>query len=455
MRRQRDIIQLAHVLLGLCERQAEASAPDAQATMGEQLRTMAGKIAGHFPDRTKVEQALVQLGAVQNSDVYSGLRATMDPANDIRTVRKHQRAALKKLSALAPALLDATAPVWKCVGLTTINRALVPHLITLASSPDEPQLGATADKLLRFIADVFPEMLKSSSSELFDVSELRGSDVRLAEERLALMVKFAKAVPRAVPGSTDLQELLAGLVRTGTLRQAKYAAFLLTQMEGSGALCGVLAGDMVDNLDNALLERRAPSFAALARFAQYAPLAFAIYADRVSQFLVQTVLMGTPPPPPADGVADDKVMADGKENAAPEWVERESLDDAGLTKVYAVKILTNWLVGTDRHALTRDGVQTVLGVLRALVRNGGEIQPGTHSGSAHRPHVLLAAAACMVKLARLPHLERLLSQQDALSLALVAQDTCYEVRARFLLRKLVPALVAGRIHVRFVPTLFL
>ncbi|KAJ1932524.1 Sister chromatid cohesion protein pds5, partial [Linderina pennispora] len=251
MRRQRDIIRLTEVFLGLCERQAEATTAEAQSALGEQLRVVAGKMAGHFPDRAKLEQALVQLGGLQNSEVYTGLRATMDANNDIKTVRRYQKSALKTLSGLAPALLDATATVWKCVGLTTINRALVPHLITFASGGAHTPLSSTADKLLRFVADVFPEMLQCSSADLFDANELQGDQV-LVEERLALMVKFAKALPRAVPAGERQQEQLAGLVRTGSLRQAKYAAFLLTQMEGSAALCSVLVGDMVDNLDNTL-----------------------------------------------------------------------------------------------------------------------------------------------------------------------------------------------------------
>ncbi|KAJ2444457.1 Sister chromatid cohesion protein pds5, partial [Coemansia sp. RSA 2337] len=186
--------------------------------------------------------------------------------------------------------------------------------------------------------------------------------------------------------------------------------------------------------------RRAPSFAALARFAQYAPNAFSTYSDRVSQFLVQSVLLAAP----VDGSADE----------TEDWVSREALGEVGMTKVYATKILTSWLLGLERQALTRDGVQLVLGTLRQLVRNGGAMQEG---GSVHeRQHLLLTAAGCMLKLAAAgPHFEKALNTVDMLSLGLVVQNPCYEVRSGFLLNKLLPALVAQRIHVRYIPAVFL
>ncbi|KAJ1816937.1 Sister chromatid cohesion protein pds5, partial [Coemansia sp. RSA 2675] len=432
MRRQQDVIRLTDVFLALCEKQGDGMAADQGAE--QQLRLLAAKIAACFPDKAKVETALMQLAGLHDAEVYGGLRQTMDPRNDIKAVRKHQKSSLKRLSSLAPSLLDTTAPLWKCVGLTTINRALVPFLIEHVSRGGK--FVAAAEVLITYITGVFPEMVRSSSAELFDVAALQAADAVAVEERLALMVKFAKAVPRSVPRSSGLEDRLAAFVRSGSLRQAKYAAYLVTQMDGAQSLCAALTGDAVDGLDNRHAELRAPSFAALSRFAQYAPQAFSTYADRVSRFLVQSVLL-----------AGDAAGGD-------EWVAREALGDAGVAKVYAVKILAAWLLGLERQALTRDGVQLVLGTLRQLVRNGGAMQDG--ASACERQHLLLTAAACMLKLAAAgAHFEKALNTVDVLSLGLVVQSPCYEVRAAFLLGKLVPALVAQRIHVRYLPAVFL
>ncbi|KAJ2889224.1 Sister chromatid cohesion protein pds5, partial [Coemansia aciculifera] len=287
-------------------------------------------------------------------------------------------------------------------------------------------------------------MLRSSSAELFDVAALQVADVVATEERLVLMVKFAKAIPNSVPRSVELENQLATFVRSGTLRQAKYSAYLVTQMDGAQALCAALTGDVVDNLDNRHLERRAPSFAALSRFAQYAPNAFSTYSGRVSQFLIQSVLLA--------GHAEK--AEEETETETDDWVSRDMLGEEGVSRVYAVKILTGWLLGLERQSLTRDGVQLVLGTLRQLVRNGGAMQAGV--GSAHeRQHLLLTAAGCMLKLAGLAHFEKMLSASDGLSLGLVVQNPCFEVRSAFLLGKLLPALVSQRIHVRYIPSVFL
>ncbi|KAJ2841646.1 Sister chromatid cohesion protein pds5, partial [Coemansia brasiliensis] len=307
-----------------------------------------------------MEAALAQLAALQDAEVFRGLRQTMDANSDIKTVRKCQKGALKRLSSLAPNLLDTTAPLWKCVGLTTINRVLIPYLIEHASTGSQVgQFHRAADKLLAFIADVFPEMLELSKDSLFDVDELNSREPSAIEERLGLMVRFAKAVSNSVPQSTALENRLAALVRSGTVVQAKRAAFLLTQMPGAASLCAALTGDVVDILDNTHLTQRAPAFAALSRFALHAPSGFSTYADRVSQFLVQTIL-----------VNGDMDYTGGDAD----WISRSSLDDTGLMQVYSVKILAHWLIGMDHKSLNRGVVQLVMGTLRQLVRNGGAMQ---------------------------------------------------------------------------------
>ncbi|PIA19572.1 hypothetical protein COEREDRAFT_12926 [Coemansia reversa NRRL 1564] len=442
MRRQQEIIRLTDVFLRLCEGQNGSDGGSEDGTE-QRLRQLIIKISARFPEKIKMENALSQLASLRDAEICKGLRATMDPKNDIKAVRKWQKSSLKRLSSLAPNLLDTTAPLWKCVGLTTINRVLVPFLIEHASATNpvavihaEPQFHNAADTLLTYIADVFPEMLRLCSDELFVVSELRSKNVVATEERLALMVRFAKAIPKAVPSTEDLQDQLAEFVRTGNLRQAKYAAFLITQIPGAAELCAALTRDVVDNLDNIHVERRAPSVAALARFAQYAPTAYATYADRVSQILAQGML------------AYDQAGTDTEGDF--EWQPRENLDDAELARIYSVKVLSNWLVGAERP--TREAVQTVVGTLRRLVRSGGSRD---RSRTAVDQHLLLVAASGMLKIAARPQLDRLLSSADVQSLAMVVQDSCYEVRSTFLQKKLIPLLVLRRIHARFIPLLFL
>ncbi|KAJ2843722.1 Sister chromatid cohesion protein pds5, partial [Coemansia erecta] len=458
MRRQRDAIRITDMYLELCEKQCSSTTDEPGGTLDQQIRLLIVKISMLFPDKSKVENALTQLAGLHDADVYKGLRQTMDPNNDVKSVRKHQKSSLKRLSSLAPSLLEITAPIWKCVGLTTINRGLVPHLIEYMSSGFSSSSGAAqnasaAETILSYITNVFPEMLSSSSDALFDTTELQMDDVVTTEERLALMVHYAKAIPKSVPKSADLESQLESFVRTGSLRQAKYSAYLLTQMEGTEALCSLLTGDVVDNLDNRHLERRSPSFAALSRFARYAPTAFSMYGERVSQYLVQSVLLDPLSEIDMDDEPKDDEGMDTSDDS--EWVSRGSLDENGLVKVYAVKILTNWLVGMERQLLTRDNVQTVLGTLRQLVRNSGEMQQDRKTRAVHRNHLLLTAGSCMLKLASFAHFEKMLNTADMLALSMLVQASCYEVRSAFLLKKLVPALVARRIHVRYIPAIFL
>ncbi|KAJ1842476.1 Sister chromatid cohesion protein pds5, partial [Coemansia sp. RSA 2703] len=246
MQRQHEIIKLTDAFLTLCEAQGqEGATADAEGANDMMLRKLTVDISARFPEKAKMESALTQMAGLRDSEVYKGLRATMNAENDIKAVRKYQKSALKKLASLAPNILDTTAPLWKCVGLTTINRVLVPFLIQYVSSSsssslalgrsmDESQtdLGGTSGLLLEYITRVFPEMLQSYKIELFDVAELRSDAVVAVEDRLALLVKFAKAIPGGVPRSDELENQLASFVRSGvSVRQAKYAAYLITQIE--------------------------------------------------------------------------------------------------------------------------------------------------------------------------------------------------------------------------------
>ncbi|KAJ2381695.1 Sister chromatid cohesion protein pds5, partial [Coemansia sp. RSA 2559] len=202
MRRQRDAIRITDMYLELCEKQCSSTTDEPGGTLDQQIRLLIVKISMLFPDKSKVENALTQLAGLHDADVYKGLRQTMDPNNDVKSVRKHQKSSLKRLSSLAPSLLEITAPIWKCVGLTTINRGLVPHLIEYMSSGFSSSSGAAqnasaAETILSYITNVFPEMLSSSSDALFDTTELQMDDVVTTEERLALMVHYAKAIPKS------------------------------------------------------------------------------------------------------------------------------------------------------------------------------------------------------------------------------------------------------------------
>ncbi|KAJ1902487.1 Sister chromatid cohesion protein pds5, partial [Coemansia sp. IMI 209127] len=142
MRRQRDAIRFTDMYLELCEKQCSGATDESGGALDQQIRLLIVKISMLFPDKSKVENALTQLAGLHDADVYKGLRQTMDPNNDVKSVRKHQKSSLKRLSSLAPSLLEITAPIWKCVGLTTINRGLVPHLIEYMSSGFSSSSGA-------------------------------------------------------------------------------------------------------------------------------------------------------------------------------------------------------------------------------------------------------------------------------------------------------------------------
>ncbi|KAI8325971.1 hypothetical protein GQ54DRAFT_295114 [Martensiomyces pterosporus] len=454
MQRQRALIYLTDHYLAQCEElDSSESGPEAR------IRGVAKKISDYFPDSTKMESALMQLALLRCNEAYKGLRETMSPSNDFKAVRKHQRTSLRKISTLAPNILDPTAPLWKAVGLTTFNRALTPFLIecassdasgysAAASSADPARFKAAAELLIGYIADAYPGLISESSLQALDVGALSTGDALDIDERLDLISKLAKSAPDALPRSAELQDRLVEFVRSGTLRQAMVSAYILTQMAGARAVLATLASELVSNLEDQSSGRRLPSLAALSKLVLHASDAFAPCDARAVPALLKIVQERLP------GNDAGSKSAEGEHDEA-EWAPLDSLGDACLTRIYAITTIANWVVTVKRDSSSLRSIPYAVAVLRRLVENRGNVYPDENARPRNRNHILLTAGACMLKLVELPHLERLIGAKDSLSLSLLVQDPCYEVRSKFLLEELIPALVSGSVSARYIATVFL
>ncbi|KAJ1965266.1 Sister chromatid cohesion protein pds5 [Dipsacomyces acuminosporus] len=456
--RQRSLVELTTMYLSLCER-SSSTEPSSDLA----IRPVIARIVENFPDKAKMESALVQLSQLGCSDVYSGLRETMNTANDFKAVRRHQKNSLRKISTVAPNILDPTAPLWKAVGLTAFNCSLTPFLVEYASSgagrrtsaaasPADPtRLKAAANVLVGYLTDTFPSLLKVENPfEVFTADMLSSGDAQAVEERLDLLAKFVKSNPASVVMNADVLKALLKIVRKGTLKQGSTATYILTHMPGAMDSCMPLITEMANDLAANTAKPKLQYVAALSNFLVCHPSSPSVDTD-LDTILRPMIDIATDRNTAGDGASKDR----GDSQDESEWVPYSQLGEAGLTKVYAIIAISSWLRRIPQEKVSKGSVGEVLSILRTLIENRGTVRSDLFVDPADRNHILLTAARCCLELAEAPHLDRYISHSHLLSLLLVVQDPCYEVRSAFLLKHLIPLLVAGRIHPQYLPAIFL
>ncbi|KAJ1679500.1 Sister chromatid cohesion protein pds5, partial [Spiromyces aspiralis] len=366
---------------------------------------------------------------------------------------------LKRLQAVGPSLVEPIALVLKSVSLTTLNKSIVPPLISMIGNQGKlapveldsaprvlisRDMVRTAQRIIEIIGKLHPKMFLNHISELF--TQFTSLDYETepckVQEQLRVVVDFAKTFSKHIPSDKYLEKMLTNIVMGGDVECAKRAATVLSAMPDATAQCESVVKELFE-MAQERPERLAAALAALSKFAQYAPKAFSAASADIVNYVVKNVLMSNA----------GEVKPESESVAA--WVDRYSLSQMGLAKVYAVKLLTNRLFGLHVNDWSKSITVPVLNLLRTLVRDSGELLPEKDTNHINRNHLRLTGASCLLKLARSIVFERMITIEDFRHLALVAQDPCYQVRDAFLTKKLIPALASMRVHARYISTLFL
>ena len=157
---------------------------------------------------------------------------------------------------------------------------------------------------------------------------------------------------------------------------------------------------------------------AIGQIAKLQPMQFATYYKQVIRdFVVKELLV----------IDRSKgLYKDGD----PEWCEDSSVSFETQAKVLGIKVLVLWLLGIDRNH--KKLAVPVFRLLDTVLAHDGDLQGQDNISASDRSRLRLSAANGILRLARNPLLVDIISVQQFQRLALVAQDTCKEVRERFI-----------------------
>jgi sister-chromatid-cohesion protein PDS5 len=398
-----------------------------------------------LPEPTKAKLNLQKFAELHDRRCYQLIRFCFNPQSDYRTVVKALKEIKKRIKESSHAgVLDSLTPLLYRVSQLIYNKSHVAPIVEF-SRTDELSLGSTAHEVLKEMSvsnpAVFKANVKSLSDLLQEQSPNAGSpDSTGVVDTLKACAAFAKSYPKDMPQDRRLLQALVSYALTGSPPAAsKHAVTILMYSANRKEL---YASDLIKRCIKDFTFGEAHFLAKLACLGQLVLLAPGPSGDEISAIkdIVLDIL----------GEVRIKSLVDDAADGA--WCEDCKMDDEIKAKLLALKILVNRL----RSQVELDDSErlSVMKTLMQTILRKGELPTTKESPASHRSRLRLTAAIHLLKLATMKQYDDLLTPTDFIHLAMVAQDTCLQVRQGFI-NKLKKYLALNKLANRFYTIIFL
>lgn len=185
-------------------------------------------------------------------------------------------------------------------------------------------------------------------------------------------------------------------------------------------------------------DRLPSTISALNQLALHMPYVFELSRDVVSAFIVKNVLLSAPE---EDNESEEDV----------DWVDYKDLSPFVQSKVLGVKLLINRIIPLAKEGdeSYRDGAKSVFKLLWKILDMDGELLANGTSNAVCRAHLRNTAARGLLKLAKADRaFDDMITPLDFQKLALVIQDSCYQVRESFA-NRLIKYIQLGGLSTRY------
>ncbi|KAJ7057785.1 armadillo-type protein [Mycena amicta] len=374
-------------------------------------------IGASCPEPHKAVEDLTAFAKLNEQRLYKLLKTCTDLQTDLKGLVKATNELTKRIDTLSAAIAPTMNFVVRKASLTTLNQSSIPTLIKRLQKSNHAT-EENAFKLLTFVAKHLPTLFKSHVGELIKgiADEKHPRLVEIALQALASLVR--RDDDKAVAVDKRAFERIQRLATGGTFRQAKFAARFLAFAKRP-SLCIEVVETIADSLGQTTPDVLVAHVAVLAQFARYAPDAFEHKSDVLMSFLIKDLLMVPTHP------LDDEMDMDE------EWADETEISDNLRAKILAIKVCRNRSLA---HAASQNAVDIstpVLKLLATLLHNGGSILPDSGEDKKVMSRMRLQAAISLLHLSTVTDYAKEIVKRF-LKLALVVQDSCYDVRIAFL-----------------------
>ncbi|KAJ7695426.1 cohesin-associated protein Pds5 [Mycena rosella] len=381
------------------------------------LSTVIKYISGGHPEPHKASEDLYAFAKLNEQRLYKLLKTCMDLQTDLKGLVKATNEFVKRMDTVSSSIAPTMNFILRQASLRIVNQSSVPTLLKRLQKANH--LAAdNAAKLLRFVSKHIPALYKSHVGELVKgvADEKHPQVVEVSLQALAAVVRWDEKV---VPTDKRTLERIRRLAVEGTFRQAKFAARFLAFSRQKATVCTEVVEVICEALGTTSPELLVAHVAVLAQFARFTPDAFEHKSDVLTAFLLKELLMV--PTHPLDDAMDTEE----------EWADESEVSDNLRAKILALKVCRNRSLA---HASSENALEIatpVLKMLATLLEHGGSFIAESGEDPKVMSRMRLQAAVSLLHLSTVPAYAIAIAPRF-LKLAIVVQDTCFDVRMTFL-----------------------
>ncbi|KAJ7135989.1 cohesin-associated protein Pds5 [Mycena epipterygia] len=378
-------------------------------------------ISALYPEPLKASEDLYAFAKLNEQRLYKLLKICINVQTDLKGLVKAQNEFVKRMDTVSSSISPTMNFLARQASLRILNQSSIPTLIKRLQ-----KLGHLASdnalKLLTFVSKHLPALYKSHVAELVKgvADEKQAQLVEVSLQALAAVVRWDEKV---APTDKRTLERIKRLAIEGNFRQAKFAARFLAFSKNKATVCTEVVDVICDGLGSSSPEVLVAHVAVLAQFARFAPDAFEHKSDVLTAFLLKELLMV--PTHPLDDAMDTEE----------EWADESEVSHNLRAKILALKVCRNRSLA---HASADNALEIatpVLKMLATLLEHGGSFIADSGEDPKVMSRMRLQAAVSLLHLSTVPVYAKAIAPRF-LKLAIVVQDTCFDVRHTFL-KKLV------------------
>jgi len=425
--RQLQLSKYMTAYLRCCEDYNGGVVDEDEKVIKEHVKRLIDTFAKQFPDTSKAADSLWKFAKMHDRRSYQLIRFCMAPESDYRTVVKAIKEFAKRIEQNAPSpqeLLNTLLPFVYRVSILVYNKSHVPAIMDY-SRTDEKSLAATAHELLREISTRIPEVLKAHVQEIClslqdDAPNVKKTNDPGAVDNLKACASFASRFAKEMPQDRKFVQAMTNFALYGAPAEAaKHAVTII-----------MTVSDKKEMLAKELLQKCIKQFqyggegflsrlATLSQLMLLAPNEVDQEKDAVSDIAIQEILIQ---------------VRTSRPESLESYTWSPTVDPECEAKCWALKILVNRIRSHADLATLSEIADPVYKVLLNLITNEGELSPNKNTPPSHKPRLRLLAACLCLKLCTKKNADALFTPTAFNALALVAQDSILQVRARFIQR---------------------
>ncbi|GJE86522.1 hypothetical protein PsYK624_026020 [Phanerochaete sordida] len=397
------------------------------------------RLAATFPDPQKATEDLEAFAKMNEGRLYRLLKTCMDLQTDLKTLVKSQTEFLKRLDQSGSGLVQTMTTLVRRASLHIVNQSSIPTLLRrLARGADadgELTGGAlSARTWLVHVAKHQPALFKHHVGELTKAT----ADERnpgMVETALQALSAAASWDPKIAPNDKRMLERLQRFALGANPRHAKFAARILASVPGKDEICPAILDSIIEGMPDAEPELLAAHATVLSQFASRSPVAFEERSDIITSYLLKHVIM-VPIPDNPDLMHTDE-----------EWVEDAYVWPELRARVAALKVFRARVLAHADPQKAQELAKSTHTMCCTILDNQGSAKPGQEDDPRAKSRMRLQAAVSLLRIATVKAFSEIVAP-SFVTLALVIQDQCFQVRYAFL-NKLIPLLSTRRLSATY------